>query len=178
MFIRNKKHVFDRILESVVYIETKTQNKCNLILFGDFNCRTSINPDFVSEDDSIHMNVLPDEYIPDRFMDRYSQDIGHINNNGLLLLDLCKQTGIRILNGRVGADSGVGKFTFIGSRGSSLVDYVLASQNLFQCVSKFEVDDPKIISDHCSISFTLEVGIEELQDSLEENCEYVDGKFV
>ena len=48
------------------------------------------------------MNALPDEYTPDRFMDRYSQDIGHVNNNGLLLLDLCKQTGFRILNGRAG----------------------------------------------------------------------------
>ena len=32
----------------------------------------------------IHMNVLLDEYIPDRLMD---QDEGHVNNNGLLLLD-------------------------------------------------------------------------------------------
>ena len=124
------------------------------------------------------MNVLPDEYTPDRFMDRYSQDIGHVNNNGLLLLDLCKQTGVRIMNGRVGADRGVGKFTFVGSRGSSLVDYVLASQDLFQYVSKFEVEDPNIISDHCLISFSFAFGNEELQDSLPENYEYVDGKFV
>ena len=115
-------NIFDRILESVVYIESKSQNDCNIIICGDFNGRCSNRPDFVLDDDSIHMNVLPDEYTPDRFMDRYSQDIGHVNNNGLLLLDLCKQTGVRIMNGRVGADRGVGKFTFVGSRGSSLVD--------------------------------------------------------
>ena len=171
-------NIFDRILESVVYIESKSQNDCNIIICGDFNGRCSNRPDFVLDDDSIHMNVLPDEYTPDRFMDRYSQDIGHVNNNGLLLLDLCKQTGVRIMNGRVGADRGVGKFTFVGSRGSSLVDYVLASQDLFQYVSKFEVEDPNIISDHCLISFSFAFGNEELQDSLPENYKYVDGKFV
>ena len=76
-------NIFDRILESVVYIESKMQNNCNLILCGDFNARSSNNPDFVLDDKSVHMNVLPDEYTPDRFMDRYSQDIGHVNNNGL-----------------------------------------------------------------------------------------------
>ena len=69
------------------------------------------------------MNGLPDEYTPDRFMDRYSQDIELVNNNGLLLLDLCKQTAVRILNGRAGDDRGMGKFTFVGSRGSSDYDY-------------------------------------------------------
>ena len=42
-------------------------------------------------------------------------------------------------------------------------------------VSKFEVEDPNILFDH---SFTFDFGDEELQDSLEENYEYVDGKFV
>ena len=32
-------------------------------------------------------------------MSRYSEDIGHVNNNGLLLLDFCKQIGVRTLNG-------------------------------------------------------------------------------
>ena len=61
----------------------------------------------------------------------------------------------------------------MGSRGSSLVDYVLASQDLFQCISKFEVEDPNIISDHCLISFCFDFDDEVLQDSLLENYEYV-----
>ena len=66
----------------------------------------------------------------------------------------------------------------MGSRDSSLVDYVLASQDLFQYVSKFEVEDPNIISDHYLISFCFDFGSEELQYSLPENYEYVDGKFI
>lgn len=171
-------NIFDRLLESVVYIESKSQNDCNLLICGDFNSRTSNNPDFVTDDESVHMSVLPDEYTPDRYMNRYSQDIGHANNNGLLLLDLCKQTGVRILNGRVGDDRGVGKFTFVGSRGSSVVDYVLTSQNLFDHVYKFEVQDPNILSDHCLISFSFEFGDQETEESISESYEYVNGKYV
>ena len=124
------------------------------------------------------MNVLPDEYTPDQFMNRCSQDIGHVNNNGLLLLDLSKQTGVRILNVRVGDDKGVGKFTFVGSRGCSVVDYVLASQDLFEYVSTFKVHDPNILSDHCLLSFSFTLGAEPITDAIFDSYEVIDGKFV
>ena len=37
-------------------------------------------------------------------MQRRSKDNGRINSYGELLLDLCRQTGLRILNGRCGDD--------------------------------------------------------------------------
>ena len=46
---------------------------------------------------------------------------------------MCRQTGLRILNGRVGNDLTIGKCTFVGSRGSSLIDYV------------FTINDPNIV---------------------------------
>ena len=55
----------------------------------------------------MHMSVLPDEYIPDNYLPRFSEDRGHVNNNGLLLLEFCKQTGLRIMIGRVGEDKGL-----------------------------------------------------------------------
>lgn len=172
-------NIFDRILDSFVCIEAKLQNGLeNIIICGDFNARSSTYTDFVTDDDSIHMNVLPEDYTPDNFMDRYSQDVGHVNNNGLLLLDLCKQTGLRILNGRVGEDKGVGKYTFVGNRGSSLVDYVLASQNLFDYVTSFKVHDPNILSDHCLLSFSFDFCLVQEVSIASESYEYVDGKFV
>ena len=60
-----------------------------------------MNPDFVADDDPVHMAVLPDEYIPDVELPRFSEVKGHVNNNGLLWLEFCKQTGLRIVNGRV-----------------------------------------------------------------------------
>ena len=149
-------NIFDRLLDSVVFIENMSQGNCNLLLCGDFNSRTSNNPDFVADDGTMHMSVLPDDYVPDTQMPRFSEDEGHTNDNGLLLLDFCKQTGLRIMNGRVGDDKGIGSYTFVGHRGSSLVDYVLSSQNMFQYVNIFEVQEPNILSDHCLIKFSFE----------------------
>ena len=50
---------------------------------------------------------------------------------------------------------GIGRHTFVGSRGSSVVDYVLASQNLFSNIDTFSISDPNILSDHCIVSFSL-----------------------
>ena len=100
-----------------------------------------------------------------------------MNNNGLLLLDLCKQTGLRIMNGRVGDDYGVGRYTFVGSRGSSVVDYILTSQDLLHQVKSFTVQDPNIMSDHCIINFCLEFGHSKNQSSECDEHGHVDGKF-
>ena len=122
------------------------------------------------------MNVLPDEYTLDNYMPRFSQDRGHVNNNGLLLLDFCKQTGLRIMNGRLGKDTGVGQYTFEGSRDSSVVDYILASQPLFKFAKEFEVHEPNILSDHCLISCNFEFIQQNLNTQTEE-FEQVNGKY-
>jgi hypothetical protein len=67
-------------------------------------------------------------------MNRYSQDKCRENSYGLALLDICKHTGLRILNSRFGKDKYIGLNTIVGSRGSSLVDYVISTQNLFQYI--------------------------------------------
>ena len=172
-----ESNIFDRLVDSVVHIENKAQNDCSLLICGDFNSRTSINPDFVVDDDPVHMSVLPDEYTLDIELQRFSEDRGHTDNNGLLLLELCKQTGLRIMNGRVG-DYGIGRYTFVGSRGSSVVDYVLSSQDLFQCISKFEVHDPNVLSDHCLLTFSFTFQNSNVREVTENEYEQVQGKFV
>ena len=57
----------------------------------------------------------------------------------LSLLDMCKQTGLRIMNGRCGEDKS-GQYTHMGSRGSSVVDYVVSSQHFFKHVSNFRIE--------------------------------------
>ena len=70
-----------------------------------------------------------------------AQDKGY-NSNGTALLDFCKRTGFRI---RVGEDANVGKCTYVSSRGSSVIDYVITNQEFFKYFSKFSVDDPNIL---------------------------------
>ena len=170
-------NIFDRLLDSFIFIENTSQNDCTILLCGDFNSRSSNSPDYVVDDDSVHMSVLPDEYVSDTQLPRFSEDTGHTNNNGLLLLDFCKQTGLRIMNGRVGNDRRIGRYTFVGSRGSSVVDYVLASQSLFDYIKDFEVQDPNILSDHCCIDFSLDFSCDYENFDVEDN-EQVKSKYV
>lgn len=173
-----ESNFFDRLVDSVVQIEDKAQNECSFLICGDFNGRTSVNPDFVVDDDPVHVSVLPDEYTPDIELPRFSEDKGHVNNNGLCLLDFCKQTGLRIMNGRVGEDYGIGCYTFVGSRGSSVVDYILSSQDLFKNISHFKVHDPNLLSYHCLLSFSINFDKCNEREVTENNYERVNGKFV
>ena len=110
-------------------------------------------------------------------MPRSSEDEVHVNNNGLLLLDFCKQTGLRIMNGRVGNDQGIGKYTFVGSRGRSLVDYVLSSQLMFKFIKDFEVQEPNILSDHCLDRFCFVFSCDRVNNQEYDQYETVDSKY-
>ena len=126
---RNDENTFDRLIDSTAKIHQTTNSKCNIILCGDFNSRTTL-ADYVPYDAAIDELGLPDDYIPDSFILVLHKIKARITN-GQLFIDMCRQTGLRILNGRVGNDLTIGKCTFVGSRGSSLIDYVLASEDIF-----------------------------------------------
>jgi hypothetical protein len=148
--------MFDRLTDFITSLGSTCEENLNLMLFGDMNAHTSNYPDFVTDDNyCTHMNVLPVDYDIDPVMNRYSQDKCRVNSYGLTLLDICKHTGLRILNSRFGKDKYIGRNTFVGSRGSSLVDYVISTQNLFQYIDVFEVQDPNILSDHCLVDISL-----------------------
>ena len=67
------------------------------------NARVKELPDMVMDDNSLHL-PLPDDYILDEYLPRSSQD-KNMKSNGTLLLEFCKQTNMRILNGRTGSDN-------------------------------------------------------------------------
>ena len=71
---------------------------------------------------------LPESYNIDKFTKtRNNQDL-HINSYGEKLINFAISTKLRILNGRTLGDL-MGKFTYIGYNGVSVVDYTLASEN-------------------------------------------------
>ena len=80
-------HTLDRLLSNIVKLNSE-YNNLHLVICGD----TSDNPDFVAESLN-HTDFLPDEYCVDNYLKRCSQDNGRINNNGNMLLDLCKKSG-------------------------------------------------------------------------------------
>ena len=90
----------------------------------------------------------------DEFLPRSSED-KTINANGRKLFDFCRQNELRICNGRLGDDRNIGKFTFIGSSGRSVVDYVITSPSMFDAIKKIRVCESNILSDHCLLEFSL-----------------------
>ena len=72
-----------------------------------------------------------------------------VNLNGYLLLGFFKQSGLRIANERVCEDKNVGAFTYVGPRGSSLVDYCIVNPEILSEFLSFYIHDPNILSDHC-----------------------------
>ena len=102
-------NIFDRILQSIVSFEEQSNNRCQFLICGDLNARSANLADFV--DDSVdHVDVLPDDYSVDTPMSRMSANTG-TNQFGTCPLDLCKQSGLRIVKGRFGAESG--KYTYL-----------------------------------------------------------------
>ena len=151
-----ESNIFDDILQNIAHIQHITNDACNIVLLGDLNSRIGQHYDYVADDFAthIHVDAIPDDYIPDQNLPRKSQD-QVTNQNGQLLLDLLKQTGLRVANGRVCEDRDVGSFTFVSSRGSSLVDYCIVNPELLSDFTSFYGHDPNIISDHCLIEFSL-----------------------
>ncbi|VDI29000.1 Hypothetical predicted protein [Mytilus galloprovincialis] len=127
-----------------------------VLIQGDFNAYTSTTPDFVYSDESIYPHAEDDSYIYDIGTPRNNLDHKRPNKSGKLLIELCKEAGLRILNGRTIGDL-LGKYTCIKYNGSSVVDYAVASANLLHvyAINSFTVHDFTTLSDHCAISCSL-----------------------
>merc|ERR1712240_899906 len=80
-----------------------------------------------------------------------------VNNYGELLINFCKVTNLKIVNGRMGYDSDKGDMTFSGPAGSSTIDYCIATPDFFPYIKDFQVDVPdQSLSDfHSPIILTL-----------------------
>ena len=172
--------VFDRVSNDIAYFQSNNnESDCSFIICGDMNARTKDLPDMVLDDNFVHL-PLPDDYILDDFiMPRASED-KKSNQNGTLLFEFCKQTNMRILNGRTGSDNGIGKFTCHKHRGKSVVDYILVSTDILPLICSFDIGDPNILSDHSFLYCSIWANSHHSNDRLfnDENIEYVSYKYV
>ena len=97
------------------------------------------------------------DYPGDMFnLNRNSKDSQTYNKFGLSLVDLCCEHDVHMLNGRL-FDDKEGNITCVANEGRSLVDYIIASSNLFDKFSYFCVDSHDF-SDHfpliCSLTLS------------------------
>lgn len=146
----------DDTLENIEKDIIKFSHQGSIILCGDLNARTGSEPDFI-------INDVNDTHIP--MYDNYSCDIVQekrcsydmkVDSRGKQLLDLCIASKLRILNGRMWGDS-YGKYTCMKAVGSSVVDYVIVSEDLIEDTLFFHVADfLSTLSDcHCKLTFGL-----------------------
>ena len=78
----------DRISVYILQIANETKDEYNLLICGDFSSRTGIEQDFVNFDNMAKCTFVPDEYVLDDNILRFSQD-DVIHTNGRKLLDFC-----------------------------------------------------------------------------------------
>lgn len=130
-----------------------------MYLYGDLNARISNHLDFI-ENENVHntlQDMLPEDYVQDFNFNRNPQD-KVFNSQGQQLIDLCIASQLRVLHGRFVGDS-LRNMTCFKSSGSSTIDYALASVDLINSISFFQILDPSYLSDHAQIVVFLKCNI-------------------
>ena len=79
-----------------------------------------------------------------------------INNHGKQLIEICKNCDLRIFNGGTMGDS-LGRATFHGKNGTSVVDYIICNQNLIPNIKHLIVKASCYLSDHNHIITWLDL---------------------
>ena len=136
-----------------------------ICLIGDFNSRTGTMDDVFAIEKSIINTCEIGDFAQELFdindsdtlcEKRHNKDIG-TNLNGETLINLCLVTNMRILNGRLGSDKGIGDLTYRHTTGNSTIDYCIVTPNLIPHIHNFEVDvlDRGLSDCHSPIILTL-----------------------
>jgi exonuclease III len=81
-----------------------------------------------------------------------------VNKYGKELLDLCKSSNLRIMNGYYNADE-TDVFTCYTPLGQSVVDYLLCTPGVYSVLQKFEIGSKVVESDHTPLSFWFQIPI-------------------
>ena len=137
------QEIFENLEADILHYSQKG----NVMLLGDFNARTSKLEDFISHEGNTFINdITENSFIP---VKRNNFD-GTINQHGKWLIELCKTCNLRILNGRTLGDS-LGRPTYHGKNGISLIDYAICDQDFTRSVENLVVKPPTYLSDHSQI---------------------------
>jgi exonuclease III len=158
--------LFERLQNDIFLFESKG----TVLVTGDCNARTACKSDYILYDRFVP-EIDEDNYCKDTPIQRFSKD-SVSNAQGNKLLDLCKGTSLRIANGRLGSDCGIGKFTCYNRNGSSVIDYLLLREINFNIIDDFKIHDFNTFSDHAPISFEINNSILQ-KDNYISQTEYI-----
>ena len=132
-YITENDNYFHILTEKVL---TELNQGKNVFIYGDMNARTGNCDDFAAADtdecDDWHsrkFHLTPNsntKSVCENFKRRRVSKDKVLNNYGKELLELCKMTNMRIVNGRAGAPDNTGRCTCHTYNGPSVVDYVIS----------------------------------------------------
>ena len=142
--------IFDQLEQDIIDFSPTG----SIILMGDFNSRTGKYSDTVSQEGN---NVISNDQSETAFQPAHRNSFDNvINSHGKRLLEICKTLDLRIVNGRANGDT-LGRPTFHGKNGTSVIDYVICDQFTLLNVNSFVVKQPSYLSDHSAIVAWLNV---------------------
>ena len=142
--------IYSNIYEDVLHFQEK--DHC-FIMVGDFNARTSNKPDSVDDSGNKYLNIGQLNNIIK--ITRRNNFDGEVNKHGNNLIDFCRSTNLKIVNGRKSGDS-LGRFTHCSNNnGASTVDYCLADDKIFLLIKNFTVQKQTFLSDHLHYGWKL-----------------------
>ena len=158
--------------------QTANLQQQDIFLCGDLNARTAKLIDYpqIYPGTDGGLEELTGPYIQNMFVEnlesRKSRD-QVVNEYGRNLLQFCKTSGFRIMNGRLGNTSNTSEFTCFKHNGASIVDYLICKPSSITHVADLKIHPKRVESDHAPIQFSLKVTKAlELQES-DSNCKII-----
>ena len=161
--IRTQLDPFSEIEQKLANLERNT----DVIVMGDLNARTGLKLDYITHEDNQNL-TLPVDYITDTVatFPRGNRD-ATTNQYGDSVIALCRNTPLRICNGRKLGDT-QGDFTCHKWNGQSVVDYCLASPGVYSQILFLKVGNYiPVFSDHCSLTIALKTHFFQTQNCRE-----------
>ena len=158
--------MFEAIKEDVNSF--KNTHNIPVCLIGDLNSRTGILDDTFIIEPSVINNCEFDDFAQELFdlshtndtdtMNGKRHNVDHtVNDNGNRLINFCKVSNMKIVNGRFGSDKGIGEPTFNKLQCKSTIDYCIVTPSLAPFMSNFKVGpfNPSLSDFHSPIILTL-----------------------
>lgn len=130
------------------------QAKGSILLCGDFNARTGRELDYICSEGDNHIfgrNIINTDFP----LTRESFDTV-VNKSGRQLLQMCKNLGLYIINGRTHGDS-LGRSTYCSHLGNSVIDYCITDLPHTD-IKAFMIMPQLPLSDHCQTKILLNIG--------------------
>ena len=144
-------------LESLFVELSEKYGQVEWIIGGDMNARTGLLDDCFVEN-NVHNYISYSDFdssLDEINIKRNSKDPSYTNSFGKQLVNFCKENSLYILNGRTPGDE-PGNITCIANKGKTIVDYFIATKNIFDEIASFKVT-PRPESDHFPLSISINI---------------------